>query len=422
VVQRTAELVTANEGLKHEIGQRKLAEEERERLRDELLQAQKLEAIGLLAGGIAHDFNNLLTAVGGHLRLAAGMLPADAGPQKHLSFAEEGCTRAGKLVRQLLQFSRRAPFTPSPVDLNGTLANLKEMIVSVLGDRVTMELDLCPEPAWVRGDATSLEQVFTNIVVNARDAMPGGGVVRVSTAHTALVPAEVRGMNGARPGRFLRVCVEDSGTGMSREVLSRIFEPFFTTKKPGQGTGLGLAGAYGTVRQHGGWIDVWSKEGVGSRFAVYLPAEAAAPACAAADPVRCQTPVPGPAPSQRRTVLVVEDDASVRALVVQYLAHMGYTILQAGCLRDAVSIVEQQGDAIDLVFTDVTLPDGTGIGVADAVRRVRPGTPLLLTSGDASGTDMRDEISARALPFIRKPYNLAELAAHVGAALPPPAA
>ncbi|HLF57608.1 MAG TPA: PAS domain S-box protein, partial [Thermoanaerobaculia bacterium] len=323
---------------------------ERVRLEEQYRQSQKMEAIGRLAGGVAHDFNNLLTVIGGSAEMLAASLPADSGGRSLLGEIRDATDRAASLTRQLLAFSRSQVLAPRAVDLNAGVANIETLLRRLIGEDVLLETSLSPAAGCVLIDPGQLEQVIVNLAVNARDAMPRGGRLRVATRAAELDAAACRRFPEGRPGRYAVLSIADTGCGMTPEVRARIFEPFFTTKPQGTGTGLGLATVFGIVRQSEGQIEVESRAGAGARFDVYLPSVAAPAAEARAEP-RAANEARG-----KETILVVEDEEALRKLARIALERQGYRVLAASDGRQALAAVDAAGDTIDLLVTDLVLP------------------------------------------------------------------
>ena len=379
------------------------AQVERQRLEEQLRQAQKLEAIGQLAGGVAHDFNNILTVVLGRAEevSADARLPRDL--QEALTDISQNAERATALTRQLLTFSRRHTIQVRDVDMNAVVGNLTRMLDRILGEDVVVELRYALRPAYVRADPGMIEQVLLNLAVNARDAMPLGGQLSIETA---VVEAHGDPSGPVRPlGTWVCLQVSDTGSGIAPEHLPHIFEPFFTTKDVGKGTGLGLATSYGIVQQHGGWIEVESQIDQGTSFRVFFPhvaaaAEAPAPVVA-----------PTPAPRGDETILVVEDEDGVRALVIKLLEGLGYRLLQAASGPRALEVWREHGPGIDMLITDIVMPDGmNGIELAERLRRSSPSLKVIYTSGYLADVS-RDDIPSRETDaYLAKPFSLPELA------------
>ncbi|HXE73775.1 MAG TPA: ATP-binding protein, partial [Candidatus Nitrosotenuis sp.] len=322
---------------------------ERRRVEEQLLQAQKMEALGRLAAGVAHDFNNLLTVILGSVEMARADLPAGHRLAEELAEIGRAAGRGRDLIRQLLAFSRQQTLRPRLLDLNALVLGMERMLGRLLGEDITIEKSLQADLPPVYADAGQLEQAIANLAVNARDAMPSGGRLTLETAEVELGPSQPDGLPA---GRYVRLAVTDTGTGMDEETRSRIFEPFFTTKEPGQGTGLGLSTVLGIVSQSGGGVRVYSEPGRGSCFKIYLPA--------ATGPVQ-EAPAPAPAAGALSpgsgAVLVVEDDASVRHLATRILARAGYQVIPAGSPREALEFSRSAARPPDLLLSDLVLPE-----------------------------------------------------------------
>ncbi|NDY42115.1 PAS domain S-box protein [Dissulfurirhabdus thermomarina] len=393
-----------------DISERKRAWQERERMQAQLLHAQKMEAIGTLAGGVAHDFNNLLTAIQGYTDLALLKIPEEDPVHADLRYIHRAAVRAGNLVRQLLLFSRRQPMEFTSIDLNATIRDLLKMLTRLIGEDITVETDLEPAPWPVRGDAANVDQVIMNLAVNARDAMPEGGVLTLRTRNVRVEdPPEAA---PGRRGRFVALTVADTGLGMDAETLSHVFEPFFTTKEAGRGTGLGLSVVYGIVQEHGGWIDVRSEPGRGTAFTVYFPA--AATAAGPEDRPRADL---GGLRGRGERILLVEDEASVRDFAAMALAGNGYEVTAAASGAEARECFESAGGGFDLLLSDVVLPDATGLDLVRDLAARAPGMKVLLTSGYTDQKAQWRHIREAAVPFLQKPFTLEALLAAVKNAL-----
>jgi PAS domain S-box-containing protein len=367
-------------------------------LEEQLRQSQKMEAIGQLAGGVAHDFNNILTVVQGHASL---LLAANLG-ESALKSADQifqAAERAAGLTRQLLTFSRRQVFQPKQLDLNKVVGNMTNMLGRLLGEDVALQLNYCQSSPLVEADAGMLEQVLLNMAVNARDAMPKGGQLAIRVTVTDVDETYNRGRPDTRAGRFVCLSVADTGTGISPENLPRVFEPFFTTKEIGKGTGLGLATAYGIVKQHQGWIEVESQVGKGTTFRIYLPF--AGNGQNAVEKPATQVAVRGGS----ETILVVEDELPVCELVSRLLNKYGYKVLPAGNAVEALELWQNHKDQIALLLTDLVMPNHmNGRELAEKLWAERPGLKVIFTSGysaDIVGKDFKLEPE---LNFLQKPY------------------
>jgi len=397
-----------------DITERKGAEEEKETIRLQLYQAQKMDAIGRLAGGIAHDFNNILTTIRGNAELTMELVGRFEEAQSNLSEIVLSVAHAAKLTRQLLIFSRGHTFELVPLNINSTVESLLTMLKRLLGEDIEIHTSLAEGVRSVRADEASLEQVLLNLSVNARDAMPDGGTLTISTENVPYVSAINRGAERGETPRSICLTVRDTGTGISSDVLQRIFEPFFTTKEKGKGTGLGLSVVYGIVKQHGGWIDVDSEPGKGSVFRVFLPAPDEEPEGKATDG---GTVMDEGAPGDGRRVLIVEDDTRVRSVARDALQEQGYVVLTAGSGDAAMGIFRGDNDGFDLIFSDVVLPDTNGVELVKKMIRERPAQKVLLTSGYVDDKSHWDIISEKGYRFLQKPYALADLFGAVDAAI-----
>jgi signal transduction histidine kinase/ActR/RegA family two-component response regulator len=382
---------------------------ERRRMAQQLIDSQRMEAIGNLAGGIAHDFNNLLTGMIGYLAFVQRRLPADPTLRADLAQVERAAHRAADLTSQLLSYARRQMVLPTVVDLNASVAALEPMIRRVVGEDVVVKTELGAGLDSTRVDPGQLEQVLLNLVANARDAMPSGGVIRIRTRNVTLGPDAARRNPDAHAGNYVAVEVADDGTGMTPEVRARIFEPFFTTKPPGAGTGLGLAMCYGIVRQADGHIEVESEPGGGSRFTVLLPRESPVADAAVSDP--------GPTGATgRETVLLVEDDDTVRALTARMLRELGYKVMDAA--DAAAARLAADGDGrIDLLLTDVVMPGGNGRELAEALGKRIPGLAVVYMSGYTPDVVLRQGVEQDSVPYLAKPFTEEALAETVRKAL-----
>jgi hypothetical protein len=351
---------------------------EQHRLQGELRQVHKMEAVGRLAGGVAHDFNNMLTVILGYAELLTEQIGRDKPIGRDLLEIQAAAERAAALTRQLLAFSRKQVLAITTVDLSAIVRSLEPMLRRLLGEPISIRTNLSNGLHTVMGDVMQLEHLLVNLSVNARDAMPQGGVLTITTRNVTLDPAFVAAHPGARPGTYAALSVSDTGIGMGPEVQQSIFEPFFTTKERGQGTGLGLAAVYGTVKQLGGYIGVESQLDHGSTFTIYLPwTDQAADRLPEAEPAQ-------PPPVGTETILLVEDESGVRAFARTVLQRFGYRVIEADSAETALSVLEGFDGPIDLLLTDVVLPGIDGRELAVRVRRDRPDLRVLFMSGYAS--------------------------------------
>jgi len=379
---------------------------ERRRLEDQLRQAQKMEAIGRLAGGVAHDFNNLLTAILGSADLLLDTLPPGEEAREEAGEIRAAGERAADLTRQLLAFSRQQVLEPRVLDVNTVLTGMEGLLRRLVGEDVDLRIVTGVPLGATRADRTQLEQVLLNLAVNARDAMPEGGKLTLETADVDFEPATLRRHSGVEPGRYVMIAVTDTGAGMDAATRERIFEPFFTTKAQGKGTGLGLATVYGIVRQSGGFIWVYSEPGQGSTFKVYLP-RVDAPVEAAEPPRRA------PARLGTETVLLVEDETVVRTLARKVLTANGYTVLPAAGGREALALVAGHAGPINLLLTDVVMPEMSGRQLAEELRARFPALPVLYMSGYSDEAVVRHGVVDVGSSYIQKPFTPDSLARKV---------
>ena len=382
---------------------------ERRSLEEQLRQAQKMEAVGRLAGGVAHDFNNLLMAIGGHAQLLLRRMEGDDPRRRSVEEIRAGTERAAALTRQLLAFSRRQVMEPRVIDPAAVVEGMHDMLHRLIGEDVELVIR-CASDGHVRADPTQLEQVLMNLAVNARDAMPHGGVLVVETADDRLTEADAQRYAYVRPGRYVRLTVTDSGHGMDEATLQRVFEPFFTTKALGKGTGLGLSTVYGIVKQSEGYVWVESVPGSATTFRVYLPrVDAPTDALPAAEPAAV--------PAARGTVLLVEDDDAVRALARDALAEAGFTVLAAPGGAEALRAAAAH--AVDLLLADVVMPGIGGPELARRVRELHPGAAVLFMSGYPGEEVMVRGIAVEDAALLQKPVSPDELVRRAAEALEP---
>jgi len=381
---------------------------ERKELEAQLRQAQKMEAIGQLAGGVAHDFNNLLTVIGGRSSLLLQKLRPDDPARRDVDLIEKTAQRAAGLTRQLLAFSRKQVLEPKPLDLNTLVAGVAPMLKRLIGEHIEVVTVPGGGLGQVMADPGQVEQVIMNLVVNARDAMPDGGTVKIETASRAVPEAAPHPQGHVPPGRYVTLSVQDTGCGMDSLTLIRIFEPFFTTKEPGKGTGLGLSTVHGIVHQSGGYIGVDSALGRGTKFTIYLP-RITEPVTAA------ETPTVSPRSLMRgtETVLLVEDDEEVRRLASEILKTCGYTVLETGAPHEALRIGERRNGAIDLLLTDLVMPAMRGSELAERLGTTCPRMHVLYMSGYTDETIAATSASEPARLLLRKPFTPHDLARKV---------
>jgi two-component system cell cycle sensor histidine kinase/response regulator CckA len=370
---------------------------EKEKIERQMQQAQRLEALGQLAGGVAHDFNNLLTVI---LNVTASLRSAVGDPEaaRDVERVDKAAQSARRLTRQLLAFARLEVVPLSALNVNEQLTELRDLLARTIGSHIDLVLDLDAEAAPVRMDRGQLEQVVINLSVNARDAMPKGGRLVISTRNFDVDDAFVGAGRDLSTGRYLRLQIGDSGSGMDKSTLDHAFEPFFTTKPVGQGTGMGLATVYGIVKQLKGHVSIYSEVGVGTTVTVLLPATDAPVRSAVVAPVAYTGPVSG-------TVLVVEDYSDLRELFDDFLTNAGYTVLVAGDGRAALEMAEQHRDRIDLLLTDIVMPNMLGTDLAAELKMKRPALRVLYMSGHAQpifsgATPLPDGVKLLQKPFL----------------------
>ena len=394
-----------------DISERKKAEQERHKLEEQLVQAQKMESVGRLAGGIAHDFNNMLSVILGNTELMLADAPLPAEGRATLTEIQDAARRSAELTRQLLAFARRQTIEPVSLDLNDAMTGMLKMLRRIIGEQI----DLVFRPGaglWtVRMDPAQLDQVLANLCVNARDAITGVGRVTIETQNVTLDEAYCAQHAGLSPGQHVMLAVSDDGAGISREVMDHLFEPFFTTKDVGRGTGLGLATVYGVVRQNGGSINVYSEPGHGTIFKIYLPR------CGDQAAMDAALPPAATPPRGRETILLVEDEPMNLRLVAQMLEALGYVVLRAGTPADALDLAASHPGPIDVLITDVVMPAMGGKELSRKLASLRPEAPVLFTSGYAAEVITQNGVLERGVHFLQKPFSIATLAERVRAVL-----
>ncbi|NJN97257.1 MAG: PAS domain S-box protein [Anaerolineales bacterium] len=390
-----------------DITEHKEAEAAQAKLEEQLRQAHKMESVGRLAGGVAHDFNNLLTVIRGYSDLILDKTPPSDPRFEMTEQISRAAERAANLTRQLLAFSRRQLLAPISLDLNDLVANLNKMLGRLIGEDIILSTLLEPGLWPVTADPGQMEQVIVNLVVNARDAMPTGGKLTIETRNVQLDPGFARTYPEAPTGPCVLLAVTDTGHGMDAPTLAQIFEPFFTTKEFGHGTGLGLATVYGIIKQSGGDIMASSQPGQGTTFKIYLPARQAA-AVIGPNPA-----IAASSPRGHETILLVEDESGVRGLVQQTLADQGYTILEAGHGRQALTLSGQHPGPIDLLLTDVVMPEMSGRDLAEQLKAQRPHLKVLFMSGYTDDIVLRHGLLTAQVEFLPKPFSPRVLAVKV---------
>jgi signal transduction histidine kinase len=386
---------------------RKAAETALRQSEEQLRQVQKIEAMGRLAAGVAHDFNNILTVITGHSELLSRQLDADDPRRKNAEQIEKAAYRAAGLTRQLLIFSRKQVIEPRVLDLNAVILDIKKMLRRLIGENIEFCTLLDPAAGHIKADPGQIEQVIMNLAVNARDAMPTGGKLTVTTANTTLDKNHLKNFPDMGAGDYVMLAIADTGTGMSEEVKAHLFEPFFTTKPPGTGTGLGLATCFGIVKQNTGHINVHSELGSGTTFKIYFPQVQSA-----LESPRVRI-TPTEVAGGNETVLLVEDEPVVRELAVATLREKGYTVVEAGNGEEGLRLAQQHDGKIDLVLTDVVMPVMGGKEMADALRTSHPDTKVLFTSGYTEDALGHHGVLRPGILFLPKPYLTATLARKV---------
>ena len=399
--------LVAYDGLISDITERKLAEEEKEKLQAELVQAHKMEAIGRLTGGIAHDFNNMLTAINGFAELAKHRLPPDNPLQEMLGYILDSGNRAANLVRQLLAFSRKQIIEPKILNLNTLIIDFNKILQAIIGEDIKIETVLTPNLWPVKMDPAQVEQIIINLAANARDAMPDGGKLVIKTDNVILDQTYTASHPDTPPGQYVLLSVIDTGVGISAGLLPHIFEPFFTTKQVDKGTGLGLATVYGIVKQNQGDIQVESKEGQGTTFKIYLPC---AEAMAQPMPTLASNLV---MPVGHETILLVEDEAEVRHLARQVLTGQGYKVLESANGQEALQVVSSYTDPIHLLLTDVVMPGLNGKALAEQLARTRPNLKIIYISGYIDEAIAHHGVLEPGIILLQKPFSPTELARKV---------
>jgi signal transduction histidine kinase len=398
VAARTAELTAVNEQLKREIEERERTARDKERLEEQYRQAQKMEAVGRLSGGVAHDFNNLLTVINGYGDLALEAARKNSQLWGYLQEIRKAGQRAASLTQQLLAFSRKQILQPVVLDLNTVVRDSERMLRRIIGEDVELVTRLEASLGAVRVDPGQIHQALINLVVNARDAMPEGGILTIETRTKDVDEEFARRHRGLTPGRYVLLAVADTGVGMNEETQSHVFEPFFTTKEHGKGTGLGLSMVFGVAKQSDGYVWIESAPGKGSTFYILLPRTDDVPA----------TPASASEPLEDRvgneTILVVEDQNEVRHLASTALRRSGYTVIEAGNGNEAIALAGSYVGQIHLLVTDVVMPGMTGGEVTERLRAGRPNLKVLFTSGYTDDAMVHRAATAIHAGFLQKPF------------------
>ncbi len=400
-------------GIARDIHDFKQAEAERSRLQAQINMMQKIESVGRLAGGVAHDFNNMLQVILGHVELAMRHLPPDQPAHESLLEVRKAAERSADLTRQLLAFARKQTIAPKVLDLNEVVEGLLTLLRRLIGEHIELSWSPSPRLPSIKIDPSQIDQILTNLCANARDAMPRGGHITIETAPATLDAPYCANNPGALPGRYVMLSVRDQGSGMSKETLSKIFEPFFTTKEVGQGTGLGLATVYGIVKQNRGYIEATSQLGEGTRFRIFLPpfAEAEAPPPApAASPAAASPSTPS---SEKKTILLVEDEPAILSLGQIMLRRLGFDVIAARLPGEAIRLAQQHAGPIHLLISDVVMPEMDGRDLAKNLLSLHPDIKRLFMSGYTADVIAHHGVLDDGVHFLEKPFNLETLGAKI---------
>jgi two-component system, cell cycle sensor histidine kinase and response regulator CckA len=386
-----------------DITERRHAEQERAKLESQLIQAQKMESVGRLAGGVAHDFNNMLSVILGYAELIKAKLPDGDPFLKDVLAIEKAANHSRDITRQLLAFSRKQIIAPRVINLNELIASSGNTLSRLIGEDI--DLRLYPgENLWqINFDPAQIEQILINLAVNARDAMPDGGKLTIETENCHLDKAYCLKHLGFKPGQYVFLGVSDDGTGMDNEIQSHLFEPFFTTKEVGKGTGLGLATVYGMVKQNGGFIICYSEPGRGTTFKIYIPR-------VVEDGKAAEAPRETPVAYGAGRILLVEDDEMVREITKDILEELGYTVLSADTPQEAIALCEHRNTIVDLLLTDVVMPEMSGRELGNRIAVIRPGIKVLYMSGYTSNVIAHRGVLDKGVHFIQKPFRINDLA------------
>jgi len=396
-------------GVDTDITDRKRAEEEKAKLENQLRQAQKMEAVGTLAGGIAHDFNNLLGGILGYSSLLLSKLAPDDPHRKYVELIERASNRAAELTNRLLGFARQGKYEDKPVDINYLIGGVVELISASVDKRIEIKAELCEDNPLTKGDQNQLEQVLMNLCVNARDAMPNGGQLSINSRQVHLDEGFASKHLGATPGDYLCITVSDTGMGMDKRTKTKIFDPFFTTKEQGRGTGLGLAMVYGIVKNHNGYLSVYSEAGKGTTFEIYLPL--------------AQDSLIRPERKEEKvslgseSILVVDDEEILRHLMKDILENLGYGVMLASDGQEAVDLYREHQAKIDMVIVDMMMPRMGGKETFQELKRINPEVKALLASGYAKNTAAQGILDLGVKDFLHKPFSLEEISNKVRKAL-----
>jgi two-component system cell cycle sensor histidine kinase/response regulator CckA len=401
VQERTAELARVNDQLRREVAESQRISKVNAELEQQLRQSQRMESLGQLAGGIAHDFNNMLTIIKGYSELVLGSIDQSGPLYDDVNMVREAAERATALTGKLLTFGRRQPLDVTTFEINTTIRSALDMLRPLLGETVRIETELHPDPLFIHTDASLFDQVIINLSVNARDAMPAGGQINISTAICSVQTEQINRFINLSPGAYALISIRDTGIGMSEEILNRIFEPFYTTKNTGKGTGLGLAMVYSIIQQSGGQIDVHSAPDKGTNFEVYLPlADDQEATIAQKEPILSTAQA-----VSHGTVLLAEDEQVVRDLTARILTEVGFEVLSADGGHQAVALAQQHDGPIDLLLTDVVMADINGCELARQILQRIPSIPVVLMSGHSRASLAQYGVQQEEFAFLQKPFS-----------------
>ncbi len=390
-----------------DITDRRKDEEEKAKLESQLHQAQKLESVGSLAGGVAHDFNNMLSVILGHASMSLNKVESTHPLYSHLEGIRNAAERSADLTRQLLAFARKQTIAPKVLDLNETVTSTLKMLQRLIGENIQLTWIPAPEPWLLKVDPSQVDQILTNLCVNARDSVTEGGAITIETGNSTIGEDYCARYTDVLPGEYVRLAVSDNGCGMDNDTLGRIFEPFFTTKEMGKGTGLGLATVFGIVKQNKGFINVYSEPGLGTTFTVYLPRHRGM-SCQVQEELMAM-----PVPRGMETILLVEDELTILNVVTMILATQGYTVLQANTPAEALLLAKEHPGEIRLLITDVIMPKMNGKDLANGLQSLYPQLRCLFMSGYTADAIAQHGVLHEGVNFIQKPFSLSDLAIKV---------
>jgi len=392
-------------GIFRDVTVQKQIEDEKKKIQKQLLQSQKMESVGTLAGGIAHDFNNILQTIIGYTDLLLPEFDVDDERRGDIEEISKAGKRAASLTRQLLAFSRRQPLEAKVINLNETIKEMHKMLHRLIGEDIKLITQLDKKVMQIKADPGQIEQVIMNLAINAHDAMPKGGEVTIKTENINIDKEYCASYPEAHEGEFIRLSFSDTGCGMNKKTMARIFEPFFSTKELGRGTGLGLSVLYGIVRQHKGWINVYSEPGQGSSFKIYLPALATKVKDHETKHLYSLKGLKG----KGERILLVEDDAAIKKFAIKVLTNKGYKIFSASTVKEALEAFAKEKGVFDLVLSDVVLPDKNGLELVEELLLQKPKLRVIMNSGYTNHKAQQETIAKKGYTFMNKPYTVNEL-------------